>query len=238
MRQIAATDMPQRCPGNPGHARVPTRASPLPPRQRCRGGESMMTAVRRVLLVVVPVLACARPAVHVAGPAPLAPPASDLRYSPCDLLETEPKSEAGRADVARCRQAAEAADPRAAFVLSQALHDDPSLPGADEWRRWLERAAELGHPMAQYQVAVEILERPVSSMEIPNFRERGLQLLRDSACEDYPPALATLRAMNRPLDPTKCPPPVLDIDGVWDGTLAITARQNERGFKQEPITTH
>jgi hypothetical protein len=67
---------------------------------------------------------------------------------------------------------------------------------------------------------------------------RAHELMTRSACAGFPPAVAALarRFGTSAAHGDSCPPTAA-LDGSWEGTLAITARDKDRGHPQEPVRT-
>ena len=186
---------------------------------------NVLRAARVALLGSFTVLGCAHaPPVEptrVADPKASAP---DDLYLQCSVAAEEPKSDAARRGVGACRAAADAGSPTAAFNVCLILRDNPDLPDSKGWVSWCERAAEQDHPIAQYVLAFKYF-----GARDP----RALELLRKSACAGFPNAVEAIRQRGGSL---ACPEPA-DLDGTWEGSLGIVARQRQGGPTQEPVVT-
>jgi hypothetical protein len=155
-------------------------------------------------------------------------PAPDDPYLQCSVAAEESKSDEARHGVGACRAAADAGSSTAAFNVCRILRDNPDLSDAKGWVSWCERAAAQDHPIAQYVLAVHY-----AAVRDP----RAPELLRKSACGGFPPALEAISQL--PVAGAGAPacPEQMGLDGTWEGTLGIVARDHEGGPTQQPVVT-
>jgi hypothetical protein len=155
-------------------------------------------------------------------------PASDDPYLRCSVAAEEPKSDEARRDIGACRAAADAGSSSGAFNVCRILRENPDLPDSKGWLSWCARAAAQDHPIAQYVLAVHY-----AAVRDP----RAPELLRKSACAGFPPALQAIHQLRDASAGAPTCPEQMGLDGTWEGTLGIVARQREGGPTQQPVVT-
>jgi hypothetical protein len=156
------------------------------------------------------------------------PPIAVAIARPCMEAVQVARSPEARAAVGTCRAAAEAGSATAAYKLCEVLKENPDLTDARGWIFWCERAAAKDHPIAQFLLGLHYGTGDES---------RTRDLMIKAACAGYPPAQELLRAATgSETGGNRCAQPD-SLDGFWEGTLAITARQNDRSPRQDPVVT-
>jgi hypothetical protein len=110
-----------------------------------------------------------------------------------------------------CEQLARSGSARGQFMLARILRES-GLHHEKNPASLLAEASAQGHPLAQYELAQQLLSEDGTSRVARDW-------LASSACSGYPPALRAIeqRAWQAPT----CPPHELTLDGTWAGTVPL-----------------
>lgn len=143
-------------------------------------------------------------------PATAEPSGFDIdEYIDCQAVLVSDETPAPEAE-ATCLPSASYGVPTAQFALAFILYNNER---SDDGLSWLRRAADSGHPMAQYQLA-RILLQPNNQA----LHSHGKEYFRLAACAGLPQAQEyTNRFGTQPQCDDSIPK---DFDGTWDAELA------------------
>jgi len=153
-------------------------------------------------------------------------------YYRCTEAATTPKMDSKEA-IAACRGPAGTGAPGAQYALALLLLKTAKDEVVPEATALLEKAAASGHAGAAYALAM-LLDRKKD----PALRERTGQLLRASACGDYPTALEALKIAGGTKEQLRCPPRAdADFSGQWTGKLhwTIVSKPNNTEFEMKVV---